>query len=62
MTIENDRRIAHNGDQLLRGVGVISDGNGPFSLMFRADNIPRAMLLDTRFWSIEWEPKERPSL
>ena len=49
------RRVATRGDELIRGVGVVSDRNGPFTLRFRIDGTTDAITLDTRQWRLHWE-------
>ena len=53
--MDERRRVARRGDQLLRGVGIASDVNGPFRLRFRIVGIDQPVTLNTREWSIEWE-------
>ena len=55
------RRVATHGDQLIRGVGVISDLNGPFTLRFRIDGVLVPVTLDTRKWKVRWEDEWRAS-
>ena len=56
--MEERRRVATRGDELIRGVGVTSDENGPFTLRFRIDGIYRLVTLDTREWDVRWESTE----
>lgn len=48
-------RIATTEDgMVLRGYGVISQKNGPFTLAFRVHGIDGVIYLDTSKWSVIW--------
>jgi hypothetical protein len=51
----NRRRVATRGDELIRGVGVVSDDNGPYRLRFRIDGVGQPITLNTRDWTVLWE-------
>jgi hypothetical protein len=51
----NRRRVATRGDEVIRGVGVVSDVNGPYSLRFRIDGVGQPITLNTRDWTVVWE-------
>lgn len=48
-------RVATTDDgMVLKGYGVVSQRNGPFTLAFRAHGIDGIIYLDTSKWSVIW--------
>ena len=61
MSLANGRRIARSrGGQVLIGVGVTDDRNGPYRLVLQPDHIHQRVVLNTDDWAIDWEPDPEP--
>lgn len=52
---DSRRRVATRGDELIRGIGLVSDVNSGTRLRFKIDGIQQPVTLDTVKWRIHWE-------